>query len=456
MKTLKLIFKLLPAFVLVFAFGVISLFIYNKLNPRDSATPPPVAGKDFVSEEVVALVNSKEKAQEVADSHGIKLKSYAYGVAVFTTSDPEKLVEFSKKTQKDGAPQLSLNWLYKTYQFDDVPKDDIHQANTPRLSNLKFKAQSQPESQSGLGWYHKEIYTEKAWEYTRGEGVTIAIIDTGIAINHPTFTGRISALSYNSHTDQVGVEYVADDFGHGTHVSGIAASASTDVDGVIVSGVAPSAEILMVKANIPEAPGFFEGSSIIRGINYAVEKGVDVINMSLGRVYFDGPDPLEQTAVANAVNAGVTIVAAVGNERLGHAGYPAAYEEVIAVSATSPGNQFDLGYSNYGPEIDVAAPGTNIYSASAIGTFLDNEFGDGKGYMTISGTSMASPNVAGVATLIKAQNPEYTPAQVRSALLESAQDAGDLGRDDYYGHGVVSAYASLLDRSELLDATYIL
>jgi len=420
------------------------LVIGFALKPAGSDLTP---GVDYVPEEVIALADSPEQAQQIAEAYGVELKSYAYGVAVFITPNPEAAIKLSKKTQKDGLPLLGYNWRYKTYQVN-TPSTDIYQINTPRMNKARSQA---TQGNTGLDWYHKEIYTERAWEYSTGAGATVAIIDSGIAVDHPAFTGRISELSYNSHTDQVGKEYVEDDFGHGTHVSGIVAAYDAEKN---VFGVAPDAEILTIKANNPEDIDHFETAALIRGINYAVENGADIINMSLGREWWCGPDEIEETAITNAVKEGVTIVAAAGNESFDHAGYPAAYEEIIAVSATGVGYKFALQYSNYGPEIDIAAPGSNIYSTSAVGTPLDNYYGDGSGYVAISGTSMASPNVAGVAALIVAQNPGYTPEEVREVLLGSAQDAGVLGWDDRFGHGVVSAYAAMLDSSELLDATY--
>ena len=440
LKTIsKILLAVLPVFLFLFVAG-------NSARPVEPGSGL-VSGVDYVSEEVIALADSQEQAEQTARVYGVELKSYAYGVAVFITPNPEATIKLSEKMQKDGLPLLGHNWRYKTYQVN-TPSMDIYQINAPRTTKTRIQA---TQESTGLDWYHKEIYTERAWEYSTGTGTTVAIIDSGIAVDHPAFTGRISELSYNSHTDQVGKEYVEDDGGHGTHVSGIVAAKDA---GKSVFGVAPDAEILTIKANISEDPEYFETAALIRGINYAVENGADIINMSLGRHWFAGPDEIEALAIANSVKEGVTIIAAAGNESFEHAGYPAAYEEVIAVSATDVGYKFALQYSNYGPEIDIAAPGSNIFSTSAIGTPLDNEFGDGNGYMTISGTSMASPNVAGVAALIVAQNPGYTPEEVREALLGSAQDAGILGWDDHYGHGVVSAYAAMLEPNELLDATY--
>jgi uncharacterized repeat protein (TIGR02543 family) len=236
--------------------------------------------------------------------------------------------------------------------------------------------------------------------------------------------------------------YVQDDhyLSHGTHVSGIIAAAQNYDIGVC--GVAPGAQIMAIKANIPTNTSYFDMASVLRGINYAVDNGANIINMSFGYHYSAGPNELDRSVIAAAVAKGVTVVCAAGNDNYSHAGYPAAYEEVIAVSAIKWGYQFEYAYSNYGPEIDLAAPGSSIYSTTV------------GGYAVLSGTSMASPHVAGAAALVKAQNPGYTPQQVREALRQTSRDAGDLGRDDYFGYGIVNAYSAVLGPAALYNVTF--
>lgn len=345
-----------------------------------------VSGVDYVPKEVIALADSLEQAKQKAKEYNIELKSYSHGVAVYLAENPEEIVKSSKQN-------ISFNRKYKTYQ-DNTPNVNIQELATNDSIGL---------------WHHKEIYTDKAWEYSTGESATVAVIDTGIDVDHPSLADRISDLSYNSESDQIGKQYVVDDYGHGSHVSGIIASSIWTSGGITASGVAPEAEILAIKANSEE--GYFESVSLLRGINYAVDNGADVINMSLGRIYYAGPDEAEHQTIIDAVDSGVTIIASAGNDSIDHAGFPASYPEVIAVSSTGQNYRFDSRYSNYGPEIDVAAPGTDIYS---IDYLSENP-------IKMTGTSMASPVVAGVAALVVSQNPTYTPADVRTALLGSAQ-----------------------------------
>lgn len=163
MKKLKLKSKiLLPVFALVFISGLVAFFIYNRPISTESVDSPPVAGEDFVAEEVIALADSQEQAQEIADKYGVELKSYAYGVAVFITSSPEESIKLSGTMQRNGASELGFNWLYETYQFDETQSTDTYQINTPRMNAATTKAQSQNDTRVGFDWYHEEIYTERA------------------------------------------------------------------------------------------------------------------------------------------------------------------------------------------------------------------------------------------------------------------------------------------------------
>lgn len=425
-KKAKWLLALLMAVVLAVMMVPDPSPVSDRVVPPELSEPTEAEAVSFTPCEVLAPADSLERAQEIAATYGLELKSYAYGVAVFVADNPEEMVDLSSRMEEDGIPQLSLNQRYQTYEAGE--------------SGVRTALDT------GLQWHHEEMDTARAWDLSTGEGVLVAVIDTGIDINHSAFAGRISQQSYNSYTDQIGLNYVRDDYGHGTHVSGIIAASLSDAGGRMVSGVAPEAGLLVIKANIPDAPNFFDELALLRGINYAVENGADVINMSLGRDYFWGEDELERSVIADAIANGVTMVCAAGNESNQHAGYPAAYPETIAVSATRQGYLFDSMYSgsNYGPEIDVAAPGGLVYSTA-----------NGGGYTTKSGTSMASPNVAGVVALIKTLHPEYTPEQMRTVLRQTAQHAGELvNQDERFGYGIVSAYAAVLEPGELCKVTY--
>ena len=460
-KTLSILLVLVMAAAwlpLGAAFGAVGDAFLTKNSPQTlpqtepGTLPLDSGGTDdgtFVPGEVLAVADSLEDAQSIAAAYGLNLKSYAYGIAVLTTPEPEQVVVRSAMIRQNGMPKLGLNWIYNIIEdapdFDYRNDTDSQFAATNEGYENVYERQAVPkrmtynsEDESGYRllssatqWHRSEMDMDRAWGLSTGSGVVIAVIDTGIDIDHPAFAGRISEKSYNAYSNQIGKEYVRDETGHGTHVSGIIAASG--VDGVY--GVAPNVEVMAIKANYPGIM-FYSSEHLYRAINYAAANGADVINISYGRRYDNGEDPTEKQVIANAIARGVTVVCSAGNDYDSHAAYPAAYPETIAVSATARQYQFAdwfSNFSNFGPEIDISAPGSHIDS-----TIM------GGGYGSMSGTSMAAPNVAGTAALIKALNPSYTPAQVRQTLCGTARDVGALGWDDYYGYGIVNAYAAVL------------
>jgi subtilisin family serine protease len=219
-----------------------------------------------------------------------------------------------------------------------------------------------------------------------------------------------------------------DDNGHGTHVDGIIAALNNDI-GVV--GVAPGASLYAVKVLDSTGNGYL--SDVIDGIQWSVKNNAQVISMSFGT----GTDDLAlHDAVDATYNSGVLVIAAAGNTNGGAVTYPAAYSSVIAVSAIDINNSI-ASFGSVGPQVELAAPGVNVYS-----TYL------GGGYATKSGTSMACPHVSGTVVLILAMPPgtydqngngKWEPAEVRKKLDDIATDLGAPGLDPYYGYGLVNA-----------------
>jgi subtilisin family serine protease len=279
-----------------------------------------------------------------------------------------------------------------------------------------------------LPWGIDRVDADRVWTATssgsKGLAVKVAVIDTGIQLNHPDLVNRVKGgLNAINHRKSY-----ADDNGHGTHVAGIIA-ANDNTTGVI--GAAPLASLYAVKVLDRNGSGYL--SDIIEGIDWSIVNKMQVINMSLGAsmgttVFHD--------AVIRARNAGITIVAASGNDG-GAVLYPAAYPEVVAVAATDNANTIAY-WSNHGSEVDIAAPGVSIYS-----TYL------GSTYATLSGTSMATPHVVGTVALLLALpvggsdvngNGKWDPDEIVLKLKGTARDLGAVGVDDYYGAGLIDAY----------------
>ncbi|RJO62841.1 MAG: peptidase S8 [Dehalococcoidia bacterium] len=274
-------------------------------------------------------------------------------------------------------------------------------------------------------WGVDRIDAEKAWGTTTGAGVKVGIIDTGIDYTHPDL-----AAAYAGGYDFVNKDAdPLDDNGHGTHVAGIVAA---EQNGSGVVGVASGADLYALKVLNASGSGYW--SDVIAALQWAVAKGMHVANMSLGTT--SAPKAVK-TACDNAYAAGVLLVAAAGNSGSGAVIYPARYNSVIAVAATDSTDQ-RAWFSNFGSQIELAAPGVSILS-----TYL------GSGYATLSGTSMATPHVAGSAALVfasgRATNSDgkYGFAnEVRKILQQAADDLGTVGKDKYFGYGLADAEES--------------
>ena len=272
----------------------------------------------------------------------------------------------------------------------------------------------------GSQWNMSRIRVPEAHAITRGRpGVRVAIVDTGVDMKHPDLVGHVESVWDFIHQD----DDARDDNGHGTHCAGVVVA---QPDGVGVLGVAPGVTVLAVKALDEEGLGTW--SQVAEGIVAAVRRRADVINLSLGAP--QASFTLSE-AVKFAVESGVTVVAAAGNENSDIPSYPASWPGVISVGSS---NTKDLKspFSNCGPTLTLAAPGSKIVSTLRYG-----EWGE------MSGTSMASPHVAGVAALIKSVAPGFTSAQIRDRLVATVDDLGAPGRDDQTGAGRVNALKAI-------------
>ncbi len=283
-----------------------------------------------------------------------------------------------------------------------------------------------PQPAQVLPWGIDRIDAEKTWSITTADSIKAAIVDTGIDLKHPDLKDNING-GYNAIYPWKSAN---DDNGHGTHVAGIVAALNNSI-GVV--GIGPQIDLYAVKVLNASGSGYL--SDVIEGLDWAIANGMRVVNMSLGT-----SEDIQsfREAVQKVNEAGIIQVAAAGNTG-GSVLYPAAYPEVIAVSAT---DQLDnvASWSSRGSEIDLAAPGVNIYSTYK-----------GQTYKTLSGTSMAAPHVAGTAALVLSipgkcdydGNGTCSPVEVKQKLEEGAVDLGQAGRDELYGSGLVNAYQAL-------------
>lgn len=268
-----------------------------------------------------------------------------------------------------------------------------------------------------------------AWDVTHGSStIDIAIVDTGVKLSHPDLASKIVPG-----TDIVNSDPLAnDDHGHGTTVAGIAAAVNDN--GIGIAGAAWNARIMPIK--VLDSSGGGADSDIAAGVTWAADHDADVINLSLG-----GPDPSStmESAVNYAIGKGAVVVVAAGNESGVSVSYPAAYPNAIAVGATDFYGDV-VSFSNHGDYVDVVAEGFGVLSTCAFDCPIDD-------YGISTGTSISSPLVAGVAALVRAKNPSFTPAQIQARIKSTAIDRGPRGIDDYYGWGLVDAYAAVGGRT---------
>lgn len=264
-----------------------------------------------------------------------------------------------------------------------------------------------------------------AWDTQRGQtSVIVSITDTGVDTTHPDFNTHYRAdLGYdfiNNDNDPY------DDHGHGTHVSGTVAEATDNSIGG--AGIAPGVSIMATKVLDASGSGSYE--AVAAGIDWSRTHGANIINMSLGG---SSSNATLEAAVNAARDAGVFIAAASGNNG-GAIGYPAKYDACVAVGATDSNNQ-RASFSNYGAELDIAAPGVGVLSMVGAGNH---------GYQSWDGTSMATPHVAGAAALVFSKaTTGTTGAAVRTILQNTAQDLGAAGWDQFFGWGLVRADRAL-------------
>lgn len=349
-------------------------------------------------------LNEKAKDELVSKHGGVKFKDLA-------------LVNGSAVWLPDKASEKALEEQPGVLRIDE----DIEVFALNKGGNQPIGTQAVQT----LPWGIDRIDAELVWPNgNTANPVKVGIIDTGISKDHPDLALNIKggintinpAKSWN------------DDNGHGSHVAGIVAALNNTI-GVV--GAGPDIDLYAIKVLNRNGSGFL--SDVIEGIQWATANGIKVANMSLGSA--SGNQSFHDAVIA-AYNAGVTIVAAAGNSG-GAVNFPAAYSEVIAVSATDINNNL-ASFSSRGPEVDLAAPGVSILS-----TYKGNS------YATLSGTSMASPHVAGSAALVINSpisaydtnlNGQWDPAEVKQKLQDKAVDFGTIEFDNLFGWGLVNAF----------------
>ena len=391
---------------------------------KDNATPDQVAAIEKQTGTKLELVDSTGEAQQTQLYRAHVTEATEEAVIAALQANP--LVEVA---EPDSYMQLDPS------EVAEVTETPATQPGFPNDPDYKYQ------------WHLRQIGMPDAWKLSDGNGVIVAVLDTGVAYEDykkfhqlPDLKGLTFVEPYDFVTN---TPHADDDHGHGSHVTGTIAQATNN--GIGVAGVGLNVKIMPLK--VLSASGSGSVAGIADAIRYAADHNAKVINMSLGGAF---PSTVLKKAVKYAHDKGVTVVCAAGNESRGKVGYPAAYPGAVAVSAT----QFDESitfYSNYGKDIDIAAPGGN--------TRVDQN-GDGMpdgvlqntivigdptkdGYFTYMGTSMASPHAAGVAALVVGEG-VTNPDQVEAILKASARKPQNQSYNvEKYGAGIIDAPAAI-------------
>lgn len=306
----------------------------------------------YVPGELVYLTESEEDAQLAAEAFGGTLDSYANGVAVIRLPSDRTV---GQACLSAASAELKLPTVWPNYYLQFYAS-----YNDPALN----------DGNEGYQWQHAFVGSNYAWDAGyKGQGIKVGVIDSGIQRSHAEFSGRTSSSSASSDAN-----------GHGTHVSGIIAANLNNGKGG--AGIAPESTLYVY--SVTDSKGSVDSASELRALDQAVKDKVDIINMSIGSGMYNGN---EDTYVQNAYKAGIAIFAAAGNECTNGKSYPASYSNVCSIAALQMDGK-KAPYSNYNDSVDLAFPGSDIYS-----TYKSS-------YSYMSGTSMASPVAAGVAAVI--------------------------------------------------------
>jgi len=420
MKNQKLLLTLgISTLILGFFLLILVISIIFKYTEKDSidydqeyitsryiTTTAPVIESDSNDPEVQPPINEDKQGILVVEETRKVIK-------IDETLSEEKKAELEEKYSIEFTDDTDNSGVYVINVSEDSELDSFESELNAQIETdipIKMFADS-------IDWGVARIGADKVWSIGSGVGVKIAIVDTGIQINHPDLVSNI-VQGYdfvNSDTD------ANDDNGHGTHVAGLA-SASLNQAGVV--GVSHSSKLMPVK--VLNAQGYGYLSDVAKGIYYATDNGARVINLSLGST----TDSLVlKDAVNYATSKGVLVVAAAGNDGGAPCSYPAAYSNAICVVATDSNNLL-ASFSNIGGEL--AAPGVYNYSTYLGGT-----------YRYLSGTSMATPHVSGAVALLFSVCPTCSASEIRTVMRETAVDLGEVGQDILFGYGLVDLTAAV-------------
>jgi len=471
-------------FISAFAYSGTSKYAIKIIDQANAMTSLKKQSMDFIPGQ--AIIKTQKQKVEISKtsagnsnfaklSHTQKNRATlaSWSIEEHNYSKTSVVSNLNKAFEESNKKLATLNEIKKLQQQKDIDLAEPNYIRQPLLvPNDQFY---------NLQWHYPAMNLPQAWDITtgtaiNGEDVVVAVLDTGVYLDHPEFEGQLvqgyDFISSSSNAlDGNGIDNNPDDPGdsqffgasswHGTHVAGtIAAKTNNDIG---VAGVSWGAKIMPVRVLGAQGGSTYD---ILQGLRYAAglsndsgtlpTKAADIINLSLGG---EGGSAAEQALYQEIYNLGIITVSASGNSNTSRLFYPASYDGVISVAALDAENN-RAPYSNYGTAIDIAAPGGDKAvdrdgdgrPDGILSTLVDDSSGSRQATLDFQqGTSMAAPHVAGMFALMKALYPELSASQAQTALQSGAltQDAGSTGRDDIYGYGIADALKAVQEAQRL-------
>lgn len=420
-------------------------------------------GEDYAKGEVIALAGSEEEAQQIAAAYNGTLTYYAQGVAEIALPEDLTVAEAVEASINYDLPVVEAN--YRTV-LEDPAEDRI--GDISNATSHSLASDSRKDGDSGwtrwvggstteeplldnadiylmdpdsnfYQWMHDAIGTWDAWSATMGDpSIRVAVIDTGVQPDHPDLKGYVEQIKVGDIDPDT---YYSP---HGTHVAGIIGARANN--GIGVAGVAPRVSIVSLNIFIwddEDQDCYCETDDEIRALNICMDEKIPIANMSIGGPYYSA---MEDKVMTQAHDAGVSVFVAMGNENANAKSYPAGYTGAIAVASTNIKGERSF-FSNFGDWCAIAAPGTDIMSTynNRTDNSEDEDVMDGPDYGLMSGTSMATPVVAGVAALYMSKMGVVKPDEMKAVMQDTASKSSSKG----IGAGIVNV-AAMFENTEVL------
>lgn len=458
----KQINPIIKSCIVVFIFVFLFLYVFSRssgdINDNSGVNNNPAT--TYVESIFKGIDRSPELA--TGNKKAINKTPKPSGQTLITVNNQTDLDSFLQSNGLSESDIQKSNALPNTY-IVNKPKNELNPDKVSLAERKEYKSLYDFSTQDMIypQWYTSAIRADDIWAETTGtDSTTVAVIDTGFGLEHEDLEDRWADGGYdfyNSDSDpSAGTNNVnGAGVSHGTMVAGLIGA--TGDNGVGVASVNWKTKILPLQVLSDDGSGWTD--DVAAAVNYAVLQDVDVINMSLGS---SGYDPILEEAVENAIESGVTVVAAAGNcgasnyvyqgcSYRGEVLYPGAFSNVIAVGATDSNNK-RADFSSYGSSVDVVAPGYGaIRSTMWANTNRTSSYNS-----VLAGTSFASPVVAGVIALKVGQDPTLSPAELRNQLILSANKVSGMGNNffvDQYGYGLIDAF-KLFHQSTCINDTH--